>query len=128
MKLRIRGNSLRLRLTKEEVARLGESGSVEDSIAFGAGTDKELLYRLETSATGQDVLADFRNGQIIVQIPRKLVEDWATTDEVSIEATQPLDNNAKLRILVEKDFACLKPRDGEDDRDAFAHPQGNEEC
>jgi hypothetical protein len=31
-----------------------------------------------------------------------------------------------LQILVEKDFACLTPRKGEDDGDAFPNP--NETC
>lgn len=31
-----------------------------------------------------------------------------------------------LRILIEKDFSCLEPRDGEEDTDTFAHPFQNE--
>jgi hypothetical protein len=28
-----------------------------------------------------------------------------------------------LKILVEKDFACLAPREGEDESDMFPHPK-----
>jgi hypothetical protein len=34
-----------------------------------------------------------------------------------------------LRILVEKDFACLAPREGEDESDMFPNPlSGKETC
>jgi hypothetical protein len=35
---------------------------------------------------------------------------------------QVLDDGAKLTILVEKDFACLTPREGEDESDMFPNP------
>jgi hypothetical protein len=31
-----------------------------------------------------------------------------------------------LNILVEKDFACLAPRAGEDERDMYPHPNADE--
>jgi hypothetical protein len=38
MKLRLHAGSLRLRLSESEVARLGETGKVEDAIMFPSGT------------------------------------------------------------------------------------------
>ena len=46
MKLRLQGNSVRLRLTRSEVERLRETGLVEESVDFGAGA--ALAYRLQT--------------------------------------------------------------------------------
>lgn len=107
---------------------LTSEGSVEDAIAFGLASDKTLRYRVEKNDITQEPAADYRDGQIILQIPKVSIEHWASTDEVAIEATQLFAHDAKLRILVEKDFACLKPRVGEDDLDAFAHPQQYEKC
>ena len=45
MKLRIQGNSLRLRLTQKEVAQLCEWGRVESVVEFSPG--QELVYLLE---------------------------------------------------------------------------------
>ena len=36
MKLRIRGNSLRLRVSKTELARIAESGKAEDTARFSS--------------------------------------------------------------------------------------------
>ena len=33
-----------------------------------------------------------------------------------------LDDGEKLSILIEKDFACLAPRAGEDEADMYPHP------
>ena len=57
-------------------------------------------------------------------LPATLAAAWAAGDQVSIEADQPLRAGEVLKILVEKDFACLKPRDDEDETDAYPHPSG----
>ena len=48
---------------------------------------------------------------------------WANSEQVSISGEQVLDDGEKLNILVEKDFACLAPREGEDESDMFEHPE-----
>ena len=128
MKLRIRGNSIRFRLTKEEVAKFGESGIVQDCIEFGVGEDKKLFYRLENSENSAQINAVFENGRITLRIPKSAAEQWTRTEQVGFETKQLLDNENELRILVEKDFACLKPRSGEDNADTFPHPQENAQC
>lgn len=128
MKLRIRGNSIRFRLTKEEVAKFGESGFVQDFIEFGVGEDKKLFYRLENSENSTQPNADFENGRITLRIPKSAAEQWTGTEQVGFETKQLLDNKNELRILIEKDFACLKPRSGEDNADSFPNPQENAHC
>ena len=44
------------------------------------------------------------------------------SEQVSIEADEALDDGDSLKILVEKDFACLAPREGEDETDMYPHP------
>ena len=131
MKLRIRGNTLRLRLTRAEVARLGETGRVTDAIVFGAGPGEALTYAVETSAAVAEVGATFSGGHITVLLPERLARTWLDTEQVGISAepTTGADAGAagRLEILVEKDFACLDRRD--DDADAFPHPRaGSTEC
>ncbi len=56
-------------------------------------------------------------------LPESDVMQWASTEQVSITADETLDDGKLLKILVENDFTCLAPRDGEDDSDMFPHPQ-----
>jgi hypothetical protein len=116
MKLRIRGNSLRLRLTKTEVAKLAEQGLVEEKTDFGNG--QVFVYAVVASSDFETVTAEFQNGQIKVIIPKTIAETWATSEEVGISAQQN-----SLKILIEKDFNCLTPRNAEEDADTFPHPK-----
>ncbi len=120
MKLRIRGNSLRLRLTRTEVASLADSGEVCERTAFGG--DSELRYCLRSDAEASRITARFADARIDVIVPAAIVSRWAASEQVSIESEQPIGSNDRLTLLVEKDFACLVERPGEDDSDAYPHP------
>jgi hypothetical protein len=115
MKLRIQGNSLRLRLTQKDVAQLCEWGRVESRTEFSPGHD--LVYLLEGSLYADSVAATFDGRAIKVTLPALAMTEWAESDQVSIEAP----SQAGLHLLIEKDFQCLHVR-GEQDRDAYLNP------
>ena len=120
MKLRIRGNSIRLRIDRGEVDRLAE-GRIEDSISFGG--EARLAYTLEVRPQQAPLAATFDGGQIRVFLSSVEAERLRGTEDVSVENEQPIDGGV-LRLLVEKDFACLTPRFGEDDSHAYINPKG----
>jgi hypothetical protein len=120
MKLRIKGNSLRWRLTRSEVSSLSKTGAVWESVSFAPG--KQFVYRIEASEADDRVTAIFEDGTLVVSVPEKLVREWADSDQVSIAAMDLVPT-----ILIEKDFACLEPRRGEDESDMFPNP-GNTFC
>lgn len=124
MKLRIRGNSLRLRLGRSEVTSLGQGERVEDAIAFGATTADRLLYAIVCSDEVSVMVAHFASNELLVSVPSSLAREWAHGNAVGLEAAQPVGDSGTLAILVEKDFACLTPRSGEDDTDAYPNPTG----
>ena len=113
MKLRIHSNSLRLRLSQSEVTRLGESGSVEEKIAFGGGPG--LSYAIESGET-PGVSASFDGARIRVLAPSPEVRRWIESDQTGIEAS-----SGPLRVIIEKDFQCLH-RESEEDADSFPNP------
>ena len=127
VKLRIRDNSIRLRLTRTEVENARDEGLVSATVPFSGGVAFD--YVLESSPACVKPVAQFSNNVLTVRLPEKDVRNWADTDEVSIAAEQLLDEGGQLKILVEKDFACLAPREGEDESDMFPHPeQDNKTC
>lgn len=127
MKLRIRGNSLRLRLSKGDVESFWENGFVSDEICFGVSPTDKLVYSLEKSSD-KKVRADILNGKITVFVPQNVAENWVETDEVGFEAEQVLGDDSRLKIVVEKDFVCLNPRENEDESDNYLHPNQCEKC
>lgn len=126
MKLRLRGNTLRLRLTRSEVDRVGAGGCVEEVTAFGPRPADRLTYAVESSVGADRVCARLVGARITVELPAALAAAWATTERVALSAEQPITGSGDpLTILVEKDFACLDRRD--EDADAFPHP-GDARC
>jgi hypothetical protein len=122
MKLRIQGNSLRLRLSQSEVSQFSKTGFVEDSVQFGPGAN--FAYTLESSSNLPAPRASFQNGWLKIQVPAAVGAEWFTTDRVGISADQPLESGKHLAILIEKDFQCLH---GDEQRDPDAYPNPLEE-
>ncbi len=121
MKLRIRGDSLRLRLKRGEVDQIAAGSTIVEETHF---PDSVLTYRLDVSEN-RDISASFDRGSLIISLPKSKVSDWAASDEVSLYAEQKLSGAGSLSLLIEKDFSCLEAghhRDGEDDEDTFPHP------
>lgn len=128
MKLRIKGNSIRLRLGQSEVRRLAIDGTVEESTAFAAWKDLRLFYAICETADFDAVCAYFADRRIVVRVPRKMIDQWATTDQVGIDALQRNGDGSELRILIEKDFECIAAAPDESQEDAFPNPQLGVPC
>ena len=112
MKLRIKGDTIRLRLTQSEVTAVANGDVVVETTSL----PQPFAYALETS--GERIGAAFAEGRMTVSIPRAVAARWAGTEEVSLRGRE-----GGVEILVEKDFACLIPPEGEEDPDAFPNPQ-----
>lgn len=126
MKMRVRGNSIRFRLTQSEVAEFSEKGLVIEAIEFGG--ENRLIYALESRADAETVKAEFEDNRIVITVPQTQAKHWAKSGEVGIEEKQDINGTKFLQLLIEKDFACLEPLEGEDDADNFPHPSGNLKC
>lgn len=118
MKLRIKGNSVRLRLNRFEVGRLSQGQSVQQATSFAAGRQlRSLIQPTDADA----ILMTFDGEEIALHIPQALVDRWANSDEVTVSALQRVDERNQLTILLEKDFACLHPGH-ESEAGAYPHP------
>jgi hypothetical protein len=117
MKLRLKENSIRLRLLRSEVAALAEKGTVYETVQFG---ERVFTYSI-TSEDAGGISAHFLADHMLVKIPQALARDWADSETVSLEASQPVGENAEvLKILIEKDFVCIGRPDDPDNADAFS--------
>ena len=125
MKLRIRGNSLRVRVTRSELELIRNNQPIQEMIHFGCHADDQLSYSLEASCNTEKVEVIFQNQRIRVMIPESVAQEWTVSDQVTLFAEQQVGEGQTLKILIEKDFFCLKPRnhpEHEDESDFFSHP------
>jgi hypothetical protein len=127
MKLRILDNTVRFRLSQSEVRLIRDQSLLRATVRFPE--DSRFEYVLESSPASVTASARFSDGAIHVVLPESKVNTWADSDLVAIECEQAVGNGEVLRLLVEKDFKCLSPRDGENETDMFPHPDsGRRNC
>ncbi|MES2268704.1 MAG: hypothetical protein V4520_18210 [Bacteroidota bacterium] len=112
MKIRIKNNGLRYRLTRSEVAAFAHEGIFKEKVQIG---DDALTYILQRTAEDQ-LSASFKNNIITMLVPEKLADEWTNTDQVGFE-----HRTDELHLLVEKDFTCLDEVD-EDQSDNYPNP------
>jgi hypothetical protein len=120
MKLRIKGNTIRFRLTKSEVDYFGKENQLEEKTEFGNNT---FTYSLKT-INAETLSADFSNNRITLFIPQHLAKEWTTTEKVGLQSEVEIGNGKKLFLLLEKDYKCLDAV-AEDQSDNYENPVRN---
>lgn len=123
MKLRLRENSIRLRLLQTEVGQLRENGNISETIIFGVNPAETLTYSLRMSAEINSISANIINNQIEICLPSEMAETWTDSNEVGLYSEQKVGDLATLKIIVEKDFVCVDRPLDVDNADAFPHPK-----
>lgn len=128
MKLRLKGNTVRLRLDRRDIERLVETGRVEDVLRFGPDVRRQFAYAVEIGAAPPGhPCVDYAEGRLVVRITRGDAEAWAGSDRVGFEGEQPTDAGT-VRVLLEKDFACIDRPPGEEADDVWAFPNPSLVC
>ena len=118
MKLRIRANTIRLRLSQSEIKSLETGNSVEASLFF----EPKFKYKIEVQ-TIDKIACNYEDNSLVISLPSQEVRAWVGSEQVGIRGIQILENGDEIKILVEKDFRCLVPRGEEEDLDTFTHPK-----
>ncbi|MBV8327475.1 hypothetical protein [Chryseobacterium sp.] len=112
MKIRIKDNSIRFRLTQPEVSELSRDGMVSSVTQF---VDRPFVYLIEK--TKDEVLsAVFIENRIVMKIPEAMVQELVSTDTVGFSGEVGM-----VKLLVEKDFVCID-NTIEDQSDNYPNP------
>lgn len=127
MKLRIKGNSLRLRVSRSEVTRLLDGDCLEEIIRFSPEPCAKFTYALQQDRLVVRPAVHYTENRVAVLIPADQANAWGITDEVGIAEDISLGDVGTLAILIEKDFACLD-RSDEDNEDTFPNPNAGTAC
>ncbi len=114
MKLRIKGNSIRLRLTRDEVYELVHQGEVMETCVV---LNKKFIYGVKQTVSA-NLRAVIEDNEIIVFIPMLKLEDWDENELVGFTET----TIEGLTLIVEKDFKCLEERESEDESKLYPNP------
>lgn len=122
MKLRLLDDSIRLRLSRDEVVAADERGRVEGQTRFPDGT--VFKFALEALNNASAASASYTRDRMVVTLPAPNISAWAKDDTaVSLRGEAQLPHGGHLKILVEKDFRCVTPRTDEDQSNLFENPK-----
>ena len=108
MKLRLKGNSIRVRLDRRDIEGLVDQGRIDDALRFGPG--QVFSYAVEVGVAPRDR-------------PKASYAD----ERVGFDHQQVVDGGV-VRVLLEKDFACIDRPLGEEADDAYAFPNPAAVC
>ncbi len=117
MKIRIRDNSIRIRLSQREVSKLGKGGMIANELEFPG--ESTLGFQL---LVDEHFKASYEDDTIKISIPKTTLGDWVKSDDLTISHDLKTSENQSMWILVEKDLQCKTERPREDDSDAFPNP------
>ncbi|MBK8846622.1 MAG: hypothetical protein IPO27_08815 [Bacteroidetes bacterium] len=117
MKLRIKGDSIRVRLTKTEVSQLCSEGSVTELTHIG---NHILAYELKTDAATEKLNAALSENKITILVSKSFAAEWNDNNVVGISCDVK-SGTADLQLKLEKDFVCLDDTN-EDQSDNYPNP------
>ena len=117
---------MRLRVSPSEVVQLLETGRIQETIHFGVGGEAQLTYAFELSEQATAVTVRYQAHEISVLVSAQDARRWADSPEVGIYGEVGV-GQARLEIVVEKDFACLDKSEV-DNRDTFPNPKQGAAC
>jgi hypothetical protein len=127
MKLRIKGDSLRLRVSCSEVGRLLAGDCLEETTHLAREPNATFTYALKQ---GQSVIrptVHYARNTVTILLPADQANTWGATDQVGIAENISIGERGSLALLIEKDFACLD-RSEEDNDDTFPNPNAGTKC
>jgi hypothetical protein len=128
MKLRIRGQSLRLRLSQPDVTALAAAGRLEEAVVFGPAPGQQLGYVIESDPAAAAIGLQYAPGKLTIVLPSDMARVWMASEETTLEARQPVEGAKDLKLILEKDFACRQTRDAAEDAGSFPNPLPDHVC
>lgn len=119
MKIRIKDNSVRLRLSKPDLDLFGNEGYLEEKTEFPGST---FTYAIQKLFDGKYIDASFIDQKLTLFVPKHIVQEWTETNTIGFNHNLPVGDNKTLFLLIEKDFKCIDGDVTEDQSEYFDNP------
>src|SRR3954462_7381676 len=104
MKLRIKGSSLRLRVSRSELAQFQAGGRVEETIRFAEAPEARLTYALESAVQLSPVSVRYGFHDVTIVLSQGQAHIWGAGSEVGVYSNLAIGSAGSLDVIVEKDF------------------------
>ncbi len=99
MKLRLKGDSIRVRLDRRDIEGLIERGRIDDAVRFGPGL--AVWYAVEVGpAPRERPRASYADGRLTIRFDPEDAEGWLASERVGFDH-QPVVDGGVVRVLLE---------------------------
>ena len=96
MKLRLKGNSVRVRLDRRDLEGLIDRGRIDDSVRFAPGL--AFSYAVEMGPAARErPKASYTDGRLTIRIDPDDAEEWLAGDRVGFDHDQVVDGWRRAR-------------------------------
>ncbi|MCO4292380.1 hypothetical protein NF867_05825 [Solitalea sp. MAHUQ-68] len=123
MKIRIKANTIRFRLDKDDINSINNSGFVKEETQIAGGK----LHFCIKSKPIENALIKLDPYSVHLLIPAAQLMEWAGNNINGLYITLINDDGSELKISIEKDYKCLTERE-EDESAAFDNPLSAHNC
>ena len=124
MKLRINNQSIRLRLSQNDIAYLRANHNISESLCWGPHENNLLVYKLSLAEEGVSQVK-IKSEEINIIVSKSEIAQWLQHEELVSFEFCVATHSGPLMVLIERDFKCLTPRKENEDG-LFENP--NEKC
>ncbi|MNE51335.1 hypothetical protein D3C80_1459590 [compost metagenome] len=123
MKIRLKANTIRFRLDKNDIESLQQTGHAKEETTI-AGGKLHFCIKAKPIDEAKIKLDPFA---IHLLYPEAQLLEWTSNEENGIYFSLTNEDGSELKITMEKDYKCLTTRD-EDESAAFDNPLDAHNC
>lgn len=105
MKLRLEKETVRLRLSPDEIRKLKSENTIAEKISISKVNG--FSYSIKISEHHETCSMDFRDNSLEVCIPDTLADKWLNSKQIAIKETVETDRGNIIVLVIEED---LPPR------------------
>ncbi|WP_010581982.1 DUF7009 family protein [Schlesneria paludicola] len=128
MKLRIKGTAIRLRRDRKGLDELVTTDQTQEALRLGPGRSVAFSCSVEIgNAHRGQPRANYGSGRLVLFIDGSDAREWRGSDRVGFDHEQVAEN-AMMRIILERDFACFDRPSGDESDDAYAFQNPSDAC
>lgn len=105
MKLRLEKETVRLRLSPDELRKLKSEKTIVEKISVSK--ENRFSYSIQIADHHETCYMDFKDNSLEVSIPNTLADKWMNSNQVAIKETIDTDSGETIVLVIEED---LPPR------------------
>ncbi len=107
MKLRIEKNSIRLRLSPDEIKKFFSKKELSETVYISHKNFFKYSLKITES---NDFGATFEDKNLLINVPANEITEWINSKKIGIERKIIADNDMEVMLIVEEDLPKKKKR------------------